>query len=286
MTSRLPQPETAIPSFYGIIETTLDALRLIYATQRGAVPSVNRCLNDVERRTMIKSGAIFVYRAQETAASSWTDGLLWSLPRRKGDFLLYESLAPTIHGLTKKTITILIERTAFEVISYYSSVNLPGTLQVCYYTISLTAITCFDHNAQRPSAHRDMTVIPIHSRFVRVSNLRATLKVEQADDGTFWLIELAEGTSDILDSAQIECEFPSSPEAHSALEDVSISGPRTDLSSIFYGARQFTITNSTFTLTTHPHPPHNHERCLTEVIRRLDRIERILGPETHRRSQS
>ncbi|KAK6967144.1 Gti1/Pac2 family-domain-containing protein [Favolaschia claudopus] len=266
MTSRHPQPATAIPSFYGIIETTLDALRLIYATQRGVIASIDRCLDDVERRTMIKSGAIFVYRAEEAAASSWTDGLLWSIPQRKGDFLLYESLAPTIHGLTKKTISILTEGTTFELISYYSSVNLPGTLQ-------------------RPSAHRDITAVPIHSRFVRVLDLHATLKVEQADDGTFWLIELAEGTSDRLDSAQIECEFNSSPEAHSTSED-SISSPRADLSSIFYGARQFTITNSTFTLTTHPHPPHNHERSLTEVIRRLDRIERILGPVTHRRSQS
>ncbi|KAK7012848.1 hypothetical protein R3P38DRAFT_2790136 [Favolaschia claudopus] len=143
---RLPQPATAIPSFYGIIETTLDAMRLIYAAQRGAVPSVNRCLNDVERRTMIKSGAIFVYRAEEATASSWTGSvddmqMVYCGPvlKERTTFCcnLYESLAPTIHGLTKKTITILIEGTTFEVISYYSSLNLPGTLQ-------------------RPSAHHDI----------------------------------------------------------------------------------------------------------------------------------
>lgn len=49
-----------VPPFTGYVETTVNALRLIHAARQGVIPRITRRLNDSERRTMIKSGAVFV----------------------------------------------------------------------------------------------------------------------------------------------------------------------------------------------------------------------------------
>jgi hypothetical protein len=62
------------PPFIGYVETTVNALRLIHAAQQGVIPRVTRQLNDSERRTMIKSGAVFVFCVQESQINlkMWT----------------------------------------------------------------------------------------------------------------------------------------------------------------------------------------------------------------------
>ena len=59
-----------VPLF--IVETTNDALRLIYAAKRGIIPRITRRLNDSERRSLIKSGAVFVFWVQESKIERWT----------------------------------------------------------------------------------------------------------------------------------------------------------------------------------------------------------------------
>ena len=61
-----------VPPFIGYVETTVDALRLVHAARQGIIPRITRRLNDSERRTMIKSGAIFVFYVQESQIKRWT----------------------------------------------------------------------------------------------------------------------------------------------------------------------------------------------------------------------
>ncbi|KAJ7056777.1 Gti1/Pac2 family-domain-containing protein [Mycena amicta] len=81
-----------IPPFYGSVETTMNALRLIHAARQGIIPRITRRLNDAERRTMIKSGAVFVFSVEESGIKRWTDGLLWSPSRIVGNFLVYREI--------------------------------------------------------------------------------------------------------------------------------------------------------------------------------------------------
>lgn len=61
-----------IPLFIGYVETTGHALRLIHAARQGVIPRITRRLNDSERRTMIKSGAVFVFSVEESGIKRWT----------------------------------------------------------------------------------------------------------------------------------------------------------------------------------------------------------------------
>jgi Gti1/Pac2 family transcription factor len=77
-----------VKPFVGYVETTVNALRLIYAARQGLIPRITRRLNDAERRSMIKSGAVFVFGVEESGIKRWTDGLLWSPSRIVGNFLV------------------------------------------------------------------------------------------------------------------------------------------------------------------------------------------------------
>ena len=102
-----------VPPFIGYVETTVNALRLIHAARQGVIPRITRRLNDNERRTMIKSGAVFVFSVEESGIKRWTgrvffgvfgsyyltkglDGLLWSPSRIVGNFLVSIPLQPIV----------------------------------------------------------------------------------------------------------------------------------------------------------------------------------------------
>ncbi len=61
-----------VPPFIGYVESTVNALRLIHAARQGVIPRITRRLNDTERRTMIKSGAVFVFSVDESTIKRWT----------------------------------------------------------------------------------------------------------------------------------------------------------------------------------------------------------------------
>ena len=67
---------TDVPPFYGAVETTMNALRLIHAARQGVIPRITRRLNDAERRAMIKSGAVFVFSVEESGIKRWTGSFL------------------------------------------------------------------------------------------------------------------------------------------------------------------------------------------------------------------
>lgn len=58
------------------------------AARRGILPRVTRRLNELERRSMIRSGAVFVFSVEESGIKCWTEGLAWSQSRISGNFLV------------------------------------------------------------------------------------------------------------------------------------------------------------------------------------------------------
>lgn len=86
LTTRLPSSK--VEPFYGFVETTGDALRLIQAARQGMIPRITRRLNDLERRAMIRSGSIFIFSDEESGIKRWTEGLSWSASRIVGNFLV------------------------------------------------------------------------------------------------------------------------------------------------------------------------------------------------------
>jgi hypothetical protein len=90
MSARRPSEASAadVQHFLGYVETTTDALRLIMAARLGIIPRITRRLNDSERRSMIRSGAVFVFCVEESGIKRWTEGLSWSPSRIVGNFLV------------------------------------------------------------------------------------------------------------------------------------------------------------------------------------------------------
>ncbi|KIY65011.1 hypothetical protein CYLTODRAFT_401045 [Cylindrobasidium torrendii FP15055 ss-10] len=189
--------------FHGHVETTMHALRLIQAAREGVIPRITRRLNDNERRTMIKSGAVFVFSVEESRIKRWTDGLLWSPSRIVGNFLVYREVTertfnrggsrrpypvdaslfegsrnsiswnnddvdkPILKpgGLVKKTITVTVDGADLHLISYYTMKDLnEGFLDT-------------------PTSRPDIMTLDIPPEIFRLSNLRVPPKVEMGTDG-------------------------------------------------------------------------------------------------------
>lgn len=81
-------PNSNARSFVGIVETTVEAMRLVYAAHHGIIPRISRRLSRTERQEWIVSGAVFVFDVQESRIQRWTDGLLWTPSRIAGNFLV------------------------------------------------------------------------------------------------------------------------------------------------------------------------------------------------------
>ena len=77
-----------VQPFFGVVDNTVHAFRLVLAAQKGLVPRIVRRPSDTERREMIISGAVFIFNVEESGIKRWTDGLLWSASRINGNFLV------------------------------------------------------------------------------------------------------------------------------------------------------------------------------------------------------
>jgi hypothetical protein len=80
------------PPFTGYIGTTHDALIVFEAARLGKIPRVTRRLLDKER-SMVQSGAVFVFDEHESGIKRWTDTLVWSPSRILGNFLVSHTLS-------------------------------------------------------------------------------------------------------------------------------------------------------------------------------------------------
>ena len=85
-----------IETFYGLVENTLDALRIFQMCRDGRLNRVRRRLHERERR-QIRSGSVFVFDEEESGIKRWTDGRLWSPSRILGNFLIYRELEKKGH---------------------------------------------------------------------------------------------------------------------------------------------------------------------------------------------
>jgi len=87
--SSSPQHPNARP-FFGMVETTVQALRLVHAARLSVIPRIIRRLDGRERNEMVVSGAVFVFSEEESGIRRWTDGRLFLSSRIDGNFLVSE----------------------------------------------------------------------------------------------------------------------------------------------------------------------------------------------------
>ncbi|KAI9189596.1 Gluconate transport-inducing protein [Blastocladiella emersonii ATCC 22665] len=79
-------------TWYGLVRSLDDALRIVEAARSGILPRVTRRLTDEERSSLVRSGATFVFEESESQVRRWADSRLWSSSRMKGHFLEYKEL--------------------------------------------------------------------------------------------------------------------------------------------------------------------------------------------------
>ncbi|KAH8977457.1 Gti1/Pac2 family-domain-containing protein [Lactarius hatsudake] len=174
------RPSQATPDvqhFIGYVETTTDALRLIMAARQGIIPRITRRLNDSERRSMIRSGAVFVFCVEESGIRRWTEGLSWSPSRIVGNFLMYREVGERNSNRgadtallppgtsTFRTITVKVSGTDHHLVSYYREEDIGRGL------------------LQRPTSRPDIMRLTIPPEMVRATNFRHPPHVEIGPDG-------------------------------------------------------------------------------------------------------
>lgn len=86
-TARLVQP-----TWYGFVECTVDALKLIEACVTLKLRRIQRRPDENERPHIIQCGAVFVFDETTTGILRWTDDRNWSPSRVRGNFMLYREL--------------------------------------------------------------------------------------------------------------------------------------------------------------------------------------------------
>lgn len=98
-------PPQLVPTYFGFIESTYDALVLFEACLSGLIAHVPRRPHDREREHVIRSGNIFIYEESTSGIKRWTDGISWSPSRILGNFLIYRQLQkPFGPGEKKKAL--------------------------------------------------------------------------------------------------------------------------------------------------------------------------------------
>lgn len=200
-------PPTSIRPFSGYVETTADALRLIQAARCGLIPRITRRLNELERRSMIKSGAVFVFSVDESGIKRWTDGYTWTPSRISGNFLVYRevterpsrstypasyppemaqrldsTVALKTQGLIKKTITVKIADSDHHLICYYTQDDVrSGRLQ-------------------RPTVVPELMALEIPHELIQSTNFRYPPKLEPGPDGRLTKIRDSEDSHEPSES--------------------------------------------------------------------------------------
>ncbi|KAH9015253.1 Gti1/Pac2 family-domain-containing protein [Lactarius deliciosus] len=222
------RPSQATPDvqhFIGYVETTTDALRLIMAARQGIIPRITRRLNDSERRSMIRSGAVFVFCVEESGIRRWTEGLSWSPSRIVGNFLMYREVGERNSNRGADTALLPPGTSTFRVApppstpanSYYhgrsdsSGLRDSGALRpsgLIKKTITVK-VSGTDHHLvsyyreedigrgllQRPTSRPDIMRLTIPPEMVRATNFRHPPHVEIGPDGNAHIYDAEEADS-------------------------------------------------------------------------------------------
>ncbi|ESK95945.1 hypothetical protein Moror_974 [Moniliophthora roreri MCA 2997] len=254
MTSTSTSPD--VPPFHGYVETTVNALRLIHAARQGVIPRITRRLNDTERRSMIKSGAVFIFSVEESGIKRWTDGLLWSPSRIVGNFLVYREInerASSRSGSHKKTYAgddsraLSIHRNSPGSPAGYKTSSTSGSDQGTFKpgglikkTITVTIEGSDLHlisyytsedirsgRLKRPSSRPDIMGLYMPPHIFRLTNFRVPPKVEIGPDGKPRLV--SEPEDDTPECKIEEQTYPSPTHSHSSTSSVDNSFPGNQL---------------------------------------------------------
>lgn len=78
-------------TYYGLVRSPADAIKLFEACRLGLLPRVQRRLSEKERQA-IRCGSVFVWDEREAGMRRWTDGKSWSASRVSGSFLTYREM--------------------------------------------------------------------------------------------------------------------------------------------------------------------------------------------------
>ncbi|KAK0494052.1 Gti1/Pac2 family-domain-containing protein [Armillaria luteobubalina] len=234
-----------VEPFYGYVETTVNALRLIHAARQGVIPRITRRLNDSERRDMIKSGSVFVFSVEESGIKRWTDGLLWSPSRIVGNFLVYREINERAssrgghrrsYGLDDTQPRSLTHRTSPSQSSIGYKPSSPngtsgdhGTFKpnglikktitvtidgsdlhlISYYT----AEDIRSGKLKKPSSRQDIMSLYMPPHLFRLTNFRVPPKVELGPDGKARLVTEPEDIDGVVEPKVEETTYhlPHSP---------------------------------------------------------------------------
>ncbi|RXW25512.1 hypothetical protein EST38_g361 [Candolleomyces aberdarensis] len=226
-----------VPPFVGYVETTVNALRLIHAARQGVIPRITRRLNDNERRTMIKSGAVFVFSVEESGIKRWTDGLLWSPSRIVGNFLVYREINERtssrghkkVYPTDDPTSRAITHRGSPEQIGYKSGTDQgtfkPGGLIKKTITVTIegsdlhlisyyTSEDIRSGKLKRPSSRMDIMSLYMPPHIFRLTNFRVPPKVEIGPDSKPRLVCEQEDMQDSVVECKVEdaiYQIPDSP---------------------------------------------------------------------------
>ncbi|ORX94448.1 hypothetical protein K493DRAFT_191703, partial [Basidiobolus meristosporus CBS 931.73] len=131
-------------TYFGYIESVLDALLVIEACRLGYLNRVQRRLSEKERQNL-QSGSVYVWEEEESGMRRWTDGRAWSPSRVLGSFLVYRELENKRkynksldkrdnshmefpfkdHGLVKQSLSVTTaSNRKLHLISYYSKEHI------------------------------------------------------------------------------------------------------------------------------------------------------------------
>ncbi|KAF9648742.1 hypothetical protein BDM02DRAFT_3095860 [Thelephora ganbajun] len=192
MSTSTSHPSTSSPDipFHGFVETTADALRLIQAARQGVIPRITRRLNEEERVTIVRSGAVFVFSVEESGIRRWTEGLSWSASRIAGNFLLYRELASRNSGRTSYTGKALQSDSAFSRRKVVPKESDSQTITVCadgtqYHLISYYTDDDFrSKRLQRPIRRPDIMALGIPADLLDASNFRYPPRIDVNGGGS------------------------------------------------------------------------------------------------------
>ncbi|KAF7296022.1 hypothetical protein MKEN_01417200 [Mycena kentingensis (nom. inval.)] len=126
--------------YFGLVETPLDALRLVNAARHSLIPLTTRRLKQDERHALIRSGSVFVFNVRTSRIKRWTDGLAWTISYDTGSFLLYYERPANLprreasrHGLNdqltgpenlmKKAITVVVGEEEYHLVAYFTAAD-------------------------------------------------------------------------------------------------------------------------------------------------------------------
>ncbi|EED82143.1 predicted protein [Postia placenta Mad-698-R] len=141
------------------------------AARRGVLPRVTRRLNELERRSMIRSGAVFVFSVEESGIKRWTEGLAWSQSRISGNFLIYREVTDrsSLRGANQLSESADM-RQGGQLADGHVTLKPGGLIKKIRQTITV--------KINRPTSRPDLMTLKIPSELLQSANFRYPLKLE------------------------------------------------------------------------------------------------------------